>query len=192
MPIDLVQSVENHMQAVKSVNLSAVRQLGQDLVNIFRNEGKIMICGCGGSAADAQHFAAELVVRFSKTTQRICHLPAIALNADTAVLTAAANDYGFWRAYGMQIRALGTGKDALIALSTSGHSPIIVNALQEARAWGINRYLLTGSELTHDQLTEDTDLQIIRVSSDNTARIQEVHALILHLLCEMIDEAFAV
>ncbi len=144
--------------------------------------GKVLACGNGGSAADAQHLVAELVGRFREERRA---LPAIALTADAATLTALGNDYGFERVFARQVEALARPGDVLMAISTSGNSPNVVQAAQAAKRLGCHVVGLTGSP--GGQLAAETDL-LIRAPSTTVARIQEVHSLCIHALCEALDE----
>jgi D-sedoheptulose 7-phosphate isomerase len=147
----------------------------------LRAGGKVLACGNGGSAADAQHLAAELVGRFREERRA---LPAIALTADTATLTALGNDYGFERIFSRQVEALARSGDVLLAISTSGNSPNVVRAAQAARALGCTVVALTGAR--GGELAGQTDL-IVRAPSNTVARIQEVHSLCIHVICEALD-----
>lgn len=142
--------------------------------------GKLLLCGNGGSAADAQHFAAELVVRYRLDRPA---LPAIALTTDTSVLTAAANDHGYDTVFARQISALGRKADVLIAFSTSGNSPNVLRALQVAEQKMIPTIGLSGMKGMGHHCTYD-----FNVPSVSTARIQEAHAVLIHLLVEGIEE----
>lgn len=145
---------------------------------------RILACGNGGSAADAQHFAAELVGRFERERPG---MPAIALTTDTSALTALANDYGFDNVYAKQTAALGRAGDVLLAISTSGNSPNVLRAVAAAHEAGLSVIALTGREGGDIAAAlAPTDIEL-RVPSDRTARIQEVHALIVHCLCDLID-----
>lgn len=146
---------------------------------------KVMACGNGGSAADAQHFASELTGRFERER---AGLPGIALTTDTSALTAIGNDYGFELVFARQIQALARSGDWLLALSTSGNSPNIARAVDAMHAAGGHVLLLSGRDggAIAKKLTED-DCEW-RVASQVTARIQEVHILLLHCLCDGIDE----
>ncbi|GAA5512853.1 D-inositol-3-phosphate glycosyltransferase [Deinococcus carri] len=149
----------------------------------FERGGKVLVCGNGGSAADAQHFAAELVGRFRLDGRR--GLPVLALTADTAMLTAWSNDVGFGDVFARQVEAFGTEGDLLLAISTSGRSPNVVAALQAARRRGLTTLALLGGR-GGDALAL-ADLPLLVPSSD-TPRIQEVHILALHLICELVEE----
>ena len=145
--------------------------------------GKILACGNGGSAADAQHFAAELVGRFEVERQG---LAAIALTTDSSIMTAVANDYGYNTVFERQVRALGQPDDVLLAISTSGNSPSIVEAIRAAHENGLRVVALTGKGGGQiGEMLRDGDVHIC-VPSARTARIQEVHLLTVHCLCDAI------
>ena len=150
-------------------------------VTILRG-GKILLAGNGGSAADAQHIAAEFVGRFVKNRRSF---PAIALSTDTSALTAIANDYGFERVFARQIEGLGVENDVFIGISTSGNSPNIIQAVEVARERGLKIIIFSGRD--GGLLRGRADVELI-VPSDVTARIQEMHILIGHIICEAIDE----
>ena len=142
---------------------------------------KILICGNGGSAADAQHFAAELVGRFEKKRRG---LPSIALTTDTSALTAIGNDYGFERIFARQVEALAVSGDLLVGISTSGDSPNVISAIMTARQIGCQTIGMTGAK--GKKLASLCDATVL-VPSERTARIQEAHIAIIHIWCEMID-----
>ncbi len=146
------------------------------------NGNKVLICGNGGSAADAQHIAAEFVGRYE--TERIA-LPAIALTTDTSALTALGNDYGFERIYARQVEALARPGDVLIAISTSGNSPNIISAVMSGRKSGCQVIGLTGAN--GKKLASLCDLCVL-IPAERTARIQEAHITVGHVWCEIIDE----
>lgn len=143
---------------------------------------KILLCGNGGSAADSQHIAAELVGRFRKNRSA---LPAVALTTDTSILTAVANDYGFDQIFSRQVEALGQPGDLLIAISTSGNSENVVKAAEEAKKRGLFVLGFTGT--SESKLSSEADL-CLRIPSDDTALIQQVHLAILHLLCDLAEK----
>ena len=150
----------------------------------LKNGGKILTCGNGGSAADALHMSEELVGRFCRNRRS---LPGISLCADVTALTCILNDYGAEHIFSRQIESLGNEGDMLFAFTTSGNSQNIANALKAAKAAGVKTVLLSGKD---GGICRDAcDLKII-VESDNTARIQEFHTLILHSILELIDDAF--
>ena len=150
-------------------------------ISALQNDKKLLICGNGGSAADAQHFAAELVGRFEKERRG---WPAISLCADTSILTAVGNDYGFEKCFTRQVQALGQRGDVLIAISTSGNSPNIVNVAGMAGKMGIKVIGLTGQG--GGRLKNLADV-LFPVASNRTARIQEIHEICLHAMAEAIE-----
>lgn len=159
----------------------AIRNAAKLISTTFSTGGKVLICGNGGSAADAQHIAAEFVGRYE--TERIA-LPAIALTTDTSALTALANDYNFERIFARQVEALGREGDCLIAISTSGNSPNVLAAVMAARSRGMKIVGFTGAN--GKRLAGLSDAAIM-VPSERTARIQEGHITAGHIICELID-----
>ncbi len=155
------------------------------LVSTIRKGGKILACGNGGSAADAQHFAAELVVRLRSSFNRPA-IAALALTTDTSILTAGANDYGFEQVFARQIEALGQSGDVLAAFSTSGNSANVIQAVQVAREKNIPVIGFLGGD--GGKLKHLVDIPLI-VPSAETARIQEVHGVMIHILCELLETA---
>ncbi|WP_298820224.1 D-sedoheptulose 7-phosphate isomerase [uncultured Chloroflexus sp.] len=169
------------IESLKAINEVVVR-IVDSLYGAIYDGRRVFLCGNGGSAADAQHIAAELVGRFKKERRG---LPAIALTTDTSIMTAVANDYGYEQVFARQIEALASAGDVLIGISTSGNSPNVVEAVKVARSIGVTTIGLTGgSGGTLKALCDET----LIVPSDVTARIQEAHILVGHILCEMIDE----
>ncbi len=153
-------------------------------IEALLSDGKILSCGNGGSAGDAQHFSSEMLNRFERERPG---LPAIALTADSSTLTSIANDYHYSEVFARQVRALGKRGDVLLAISTSGNSENIVRAAVAAQERGLRVVALTGRDggaLAYALKDEDVE---IRVPSQSTARIQEVHLLAIHCLCDLID-----
>jgi D-sedoheptulose 7-phosphate isomerase len=148
-------------------------------------EGRVLVFGNGGSAAEAQHFAAELVGRFVAERQP---LAAMALTTDTSILTAVGNDYAFDAVFARQVEALGRRGDVAVGLSTSGRSPNVIAALRAARARGLGTVALTGRD--GGEMGSLADVHV-NVPEQSTARIQEAHLTILHIFCELIDRAIA-
>lgn len=180
-------SVDEHRQMIREFSAStlpAIASAARAIGGTLRGGGKILVCGNGGSAADAQHLAAELVGRFEAERRA---LPAIALTTDTSALTAITNDYDFKRVFARQVEALGRKGDLLVAISTSGNSPNILAAAMAARATGMTTVALTGGG--GKKLAGLCDHAVL-VPSERTARIQEAHILTIHLWCEAIDEEF--
>ena len=154
------------------------------MVETLRNGGKILSCGNGGSAGDAQHFSAELLNRFEMERPG---MPAIALTTDSSAITAIANDYAYQDIFAKQVLALGNAADLLLAISTSGNSPNVLRAVDSAHELHMKVVALTGCDGGAMQgALEKTDVEI-RVPAERTARIQEVHILVIHALCEFIE-----
>ncbi len=179
-----VDSMEAKMAAAE-VLPEFIEAAGQRMVEALLYGGKILACGNGASASDAQRFASELLNRFERERPS---LPAMALSADTATLTAIANDYSYTEVFSKQVRALGNPGDVLLVISTSGNSANVVQAIQAAHDKELTVIALTGKDGGKmAPLYANTDVEI-RVPSDSTARIQEVHLVILHALCDYIDQ----
>jgi D-sedoheptulose 7-phosphate isomerase len=162
-------------------DVSALAALAGSMVAALRGGGKILVFGNGGSAADAQHVAAELVGRFQKERGG---LAAIALTTDTSVVTAIANDYGFDRVFARQIEALARKGDLALAITTSGVSPNLVAALELARSMGLATAALTGRD--GGPVGRLVDVHV-NVPESSSARVQEVHRTMLHALCELVE-----
>jgi phosphoheptose isomerase len=153
-----------------------------DLIdNCFRTRNKLLMCGNGGSAADASHFATELVVRFTKDRRA---LPAICLASDSGILTAGGNDFGFDKIFARQVEAFGQPGDVLICFTTSGNSKNVLHALEEAKVRKLKTMAFLGRDGGSTIGMADVDLLI---KNDSTARIQEAHQLLIHVLCEIIE-----
>jgi D-sedoheptulose 7-phosphate isomerase len=156
----------------------------EHMVQCLKQDGKILVCGNGGSAADAQHFSAELLNRFEKERPG---LAAIALTTDSSTLTAIANDYDYDQVFSKQVRALGDAKDLLLAISTSGNSRNVVAAIEAAHECRMKVVALTGRDGGRIAgMLREPDTHVC-VPAASTARIQEVHLLTLHCLCDAID-----
>lgn len=171
-------------QAALKILVPSIVTGGQLMAVALKQGHKIMSCGNGGSAADAQHFSAELLNRFERER---APLAGIALTTDTSTLTSIANDYHYDEVFAKQLRALGQPGDVLLAISTSGNSPNVVRAMQVAREKNVHIVALTGRDGGKmASLLQAPDVEI-RVPAKVTARIQEVHLLALHCLCDLID-----
>jgi len=169
---------------VKDELAKPIAESAQVFFDCVTNDGKILCCGNGGSAADAQHFAAELLNRFEKERPG---LACVALTTDSSVLTSIANDYDYNQIFSKQVRALGLPGDSLLAISTSGNSPNVLAAIHAAHERSMRVVVLTGrdgGEMAHAMKPDDL---LICVNEQKTARIQEVHLLTLHCLCDIID-----
>ena len=162
-------------------NKGQIAQTAAKIAQVLRSGHKILFFGNGGSAADAQHLAAELVGRFGPDRAA---LPGISLCTDTSILTALGNDYGYEKVFARQIEALGQSGDAAIGISTSGNSPSILEALDVARAKGIFTIGFTGE--TGGKMNDRADV-LFRVPSRQTPRIQETHLMLGHILCDLAD-----
>jgi phosphoheptose isomerase len=189
--MDLFARIQNHFdtsiqckEQTKNTITDNIAQAGEVLVECLVNNNKILTCGNGGSACDAMHFSSELLNRFESERPP---LPAIALTADQATLTAIANDYSYSQVFSKQIKALGAAGDVLIAITTSGNSENILAAVEAAQQADMNIIVLTGNDggALHSRL-QDGDVELC-VPSTVTARIQENHLLIIHCLCDIID-----
>ncbi|TXT25006.1 MAG: D-sedoheptulose 7-phosphate isomerase [Gallionellaceae bacterium] len=177
------ESAQTKLQ-VKDALAQPLADAAQTLVTCLMNDGKILCCGNGGSAADSQHFAAELINRFEIERPA---LAAIALTTDSSVLTSIANDYDYNQIFSKQVRGLGMAGDVLIAISTSGNSANVVEAVHAAHERDMRVIALTGHEGgLMGEILEADDVHVC-VNVGRTARIQEVHLLALHCLCDAID-----
>ena len=190
--MDLLQRIHDHFTEHMQVHIasadvlpSSILEASTKLVAALFNGHKILCCGNGGSAGDAQHFASEMLNRFERERPG---LPAIALNSDINTLTAIANDYNFTEVFAKQVRALGQEGDILLAISTSGNSANVVQAVRAAQQLNMPVIALTGrngGEIANTLLAQDIE---IRVPAVRTARVQEMHLVIIHTLCDLIDE----
>lgn len=176
-------SVENHTRVLNDSNLQInIERIVTNSIEAFKNDKKMLFCGNGGSASDAQHIAAELSGRFYKDRPP---LYAEALHVNSSYMTAVANDYGYEETYARMIEASGRKGDVLVGISTSGNSPNVVKAMQNAKEIGMVTVGFTGSK--GGKMKEICDI-MIQVPSDDTPRIQEVHILVGHIICQLIEE----
>jgi len=189
--MDLHSQISAHFEDSITTKESARVQLvdpihdaGELMVHCLLNEGKILCCGNGGSAGDSQHFSAELLNRFEKERPG---LPAIALTTDSSTITAIANDYSYQEIFSKQVTALGQPGDVLLAISTSGNSENVMEAIKAGHERNMRIVALSGKDGGEmAPLLRDQDVEI-RAPSDRTARIQEVHLVVIHSLCDFID-----
>ncbi len=189
--MDLIARVAQHFEDSANTKLNAIDQMAapiaaaiETLTNSLINGGKILACGNGGSAGDSQHFAAELVGRFEAERQE---LAAIALTTDSSILTAVGNDYSFNQIFSKQVRALGHAGDVLLAISTSGNSNNVIEAIKSAHEADMRIVALTGKGGGQiGEMLRDDDIHLC-VPAERTARIQETHLLVIHCLCDGID-----
>jgi len=177
---DAIEAATESLRALSSLE-PQMAQAADIIDQCLRAGNKLLVCGNGGSAADASHFATELVVRFVKDRRA---LPAICLTSDSGILTAAGNDYGFDEVFARQVAAFGAPGDVLICLTTSGKSRNLIRALEEAKARKLKTVAFLGRDGGSSIGIADIDLL---VRSDSTARVQEAHQLMLHVLCEIIE-----
>lgn len=189
--MDLIDRISRQFEDSAQTKLGAIEWMAAPIAQAIEamtssliNNGKVLACGNGGSAADAQHFAAELVNRFEMERPP---LAAVALTTDSSILTSIGNDYDFVQIFSKQVRALGQPGDILLAISTSGNSPNVIDAIAAAHEREMRVIALTGKGGGKiGELLSPEDIHLY-VPSDRTARIQEVHLLVLHCLCDGID-----
>jgi D-sedoheptulose 7-phosphate isomerase len=193
--IDPVTRIRQHFEASIKLKQEAVTDLApriamaaDTLYTALRAGGKVLSCGNGGSAGDAQHFSSEMLNRFELERQG---LPAIALTTDTSTLTSIANDYDYSQVFSRQVLALGSSGDVLLAISTSGNSANVLAATAAAHDKDMRVIALTGNNGGHiSEMLTAQDVEIC-VPADSTARIQEVHLLVIHCLCDLVDQTIA-
>ncbi|HTP47328.1 MAG TPA: phosphoheptose isomerase [Casimicrobiaceae bacterium] len=189
--MDTTQRIRSHFADSAQLKLAAAETLAPEIARAaalmtecLLGDGKILACGNGGSASDAQHFAAEMIGRFERERPE---LPAISLATDTSILTAIANDYEYAQVFAKQVRALGAAGDVLLAISTSGNSANVVAAVDAARERGMRIVALTGKGGGRvGELLSADDVHVC-VPHSVTARIQELHILAIHCMCDVID-----
>lgn len=176
--------IDEHIAAVEKFRpqVALVEQVAHEIITAFKGGHKLMTAGNGGSAADAQHMAAEFVVRFKINRKA---MPAIALTTDTSNLTATGNDFDFESIFSRQVEALGLPGDILLVFSTSGNSQNLIAACESAKKVGVKTIALLGKD--GGKLKDCADTAIV-VDAFDTARIQEVHSIIMHSLCEIVEE----
>ena len=188
----LSDSIRNSLQESENVNsksvidttfVSDLEKASLLLINTFQNNGKVLLAGNGGSAADSQHIAAEFMGRLNFDRDP---LPAIALTANTSNLTCIANDYGYENIFSRQAQALANKNDTLIVYSTSGKSPNILKLVEESRSRV--KYIISLTGKNKEQLSKHSDV-VLSVNSDKTTRIQEIHAIAGHIMCECVENS---
>ena len=175
--------LDEHIKNTKSIYklIPKINNLTNNIISAFKEEKKILICGNGGSAADAQHFSSELIGKYEKERSSF---PAIALTTDSSAITAISNDFGFDNVFSRQIEGLGDPGDILIVISTSGNSKNLIKAIETAKKKNIKCIALLGKK--GGLISEMVDLEII-IPSNRTSRIQEMHGLIIHIICGLIE-----
>ena len=187
--MDYLGQIESHIRASIETKrlilenrqlLGSIKKVTEEVVRVYQNNGKVIIAGKGGSAADSQHIAAEFVSRFNFDRPG---LPAIALTTDSSMLTAIGNDYGFEKLFRRQLEAMGNKGDIFIGISTSGNSANVLEAIEAAKEKGVTTVALCGSTGRLGSLCDDA----IEVPSDSTPFIQESHIMIGHIICGLVE-----
>lgn len=173
------------LKAIAESGAGEIELAAQLIINAYKNGGKVVLLGNGGSAADAQHLAGELVGKFMLKRQAF---PAIALTTNSSILTAVANDWSYDTVFSRQVEALVTEKDIIIGISTSGNSPNVIEAVKQGKKKGARTIALTGAD--GGKLADAADL-VLSVPSDITPRIQEAHITIGHIICELVERELA-
>jgi D-sedoheptulose 7-phosphate isomerase len=181
------QAIADHLKTIEGVKriTDAIIEAAYSMSQALRKGNKILVMGNGGSAADAQHLAAELVGRFLRERKA---LPAIALTTDTSILTAVGNDYGYETVFARQVDALAKQGDVVVGISTSGNSANVLKALDRAKEIGCLTIGLSGGD--GGKISTSADLSLV-VASPATPRIQEGHILVIHILCDLVEQEFA-
>ena len=187
--IDIIKNNFKESRETNSISsetiLNSIEEAVSRILGMFEKSGKLITCGNGGSSGDAQHIASEFINRFEIERKS---LPAISLNSDTATLTSIANDYGYKFVFSKQINAIGKSDDVLMAFTTSGNSENILHAITAAKSKGISTILVCGGNGGEAiKLLDNDDIKVI-VPSGRTSRIQEIHLIIIHSICECIDK----
>ena len=180
----MLESIQVKEEVLRS-QMGKIKEIADIVIEGLRAKGKVLVFGNGGSASDSQHIAAELVGRFKKDRTA---LPAIALTTNTSILTAVANDYGYDAVFAKQIEALGGKNDVVIGISTSGKAKSVLNGIKQAKKMGLKTVALTGGD--GGELNKIADVSLV-VPSAVTARIQETHITIGHIVCELAEEALS-
>lgn len=178
----ILESIQVKEELLKN-NISTILQISEAVIEALKKGGKLIVFGNGGSASDAQHIVAELVGRFKKERPGI---PALALTANTSIITALANDYGYEAVFSRQLEALATKSDVALGISTSGKAKNVAQGIKQAKKMGLKTIALTGGD--GGELAKAADISLV-VPSNVTARIQEAHITIGHIICELIEEA---
>ncbi|MBU0599969.1 D-sedoheptulose 7-phosphate isomerase [bacterium] len=183
MKEEIVQEINESCQVKKDLPIDKIEKIAQEIIKAYQGHKKVLLFGNGGSAADAQHLAGELVGRFKLERSS---LPAIALTTDTSILTAIGNDYGYDYVFARQVEGLAQEGDIAIGISTSGHSPNVCQAIEKAKEMKVFTIGLAGKD--GGKLKDITDLCLV-VPSFNTPRIQESHITIGHIICNLVEKA---
>lgn len=185
-PPSFQEIILEHIKIVLDLPFEKVYELTQDVFETLDRGGKIIFFGNGGSATQASHWAEEFVGRYVKNRKS---LPSIALGTNFANLTGIGNDYGFENVFARELESLGTKKDLAIGISTSGNSPNVIRGLEFARKKGIKNWILTGNG-NHNKSKKIAE-KVLSIESEKTARIQELHALVIHMVFELVDQKYS-
>lgn len=183
--MSIKEMIEESIEVKTKLDVTEIEKIIDLIIECYKKNKKLLIAGNGGSASDAQHFSAELLARYKKERRS---LPAIALHCDTSTLTAWSNDYDYQSHYSRMVEGLGEKEDILFCLSTSGNSKNLIKAIETAKSRGVYTISLLGKDGGH--MKDISDYSYI-IPSNNTPRIQESHILIIHAICEALDEAFS-
>jgi len=188
---DIVKRIEENISVKKSILndahlIDTIERAATIVVNAIKNDNKVIFCGNGGSAADSQHLAAELIGKFYFNRRS---LPAVSLTVNTSIITAIGNDFGFDKVFARQLEGIGKAGDVLIGLSTSGNSENVVEAFRLAKELGISTIAFTGES---GGILRDLADILINVPSRDTPRIQEAHIMVGHIICELVEKEFVV
>jgi len=186
MIAEITQQLQSHSEMIGTIEREVAPQIAEMvnlLIETFRRGGKLLVMGNGGSAADAQHFVAEIVGRFKMERPG---LPAVALSTDTSILTAIGNDYGFEKVFRRQVEALAVSGDLVVGISTSGNSPNVQSALELAREKGCRTVALLGKD--GGTIKSACDLALV-VPCHDTPRVQEGHITIIHIVCDLLEKS---
>ena len=188
---DIVKRIEENIGVKKSILndahlIDTIERAATAVVNAIKNGNKIIFCGNGGSAADSQHLAAELIGKFYFNRRS---LPAVSLTVNTSIITAIGNDFGFEKVFARQLEGIGKVGDVLIGLSTSGNSENVVEVFRLAKELGISTVAFTGES---GGILRDLADILINVPSNDTPRIQEAHIMVGHIICELVEKEFVV
>ena len=182
--MEISEAIKDHIELIKKTNASDITIVAKTIVDALKNKKKLLICGNGGSAADSQHFAAELSGRFMKERKG---LSAIALTTDTSALTAIGNDFGYEDVFARQVEAIGAENDVLFLISTSGNSPNLLKAAKKAKESKIKTIGLLGKG--GGKVKDLCDFSVI-IQSNDTQGIQEMHIFTIHVISQIIDDHF--
>ncbi len=174
--------LEEHIKVISELDVNKIEKIVQIIIDCYKNNGKVVLFGNGGSAADAQHIAGELVGKYKLERKS---LPAIALTTNTSIISAIGNDYGFERVFERQIESMVDDKDVVVGISTSGNSENVIKGILKAKEKGAKTIAFTGSN--GGKMKDIVDI-LLNIPSDNTPRIQEGHIIVGHIICGLVEK----